>query len=72
MRAACESQKPVTKNKKSDQPDGDDTNSEFIPRVLQNKLNTNPGKGKKQNTDRNRGIQHYFYLCKNTRYPQYR
>ena len=38
--------KLIAKKKMNDQPDGEDDNSEAIPRVPQNKHKPNTGKGK--------------------------
>ena len=43
-RASCEDQKPAAKNKKGDQPDGDDYNIESSPRVPHKKCRPNPGR----------------------------
>ena len=41
-------QKPIAKKNTADQPDGDDDNSEAIPRVPHNKQKPIPGKGIQQ------------------------
>ena len=70
-RMAWESKKSVAKNK-SEQPDGKDSNSDSIPRVLRKKRKTNPVKGKQQKTSDHRTTQCYCVLCKNSGYPEYR
>ena len=60
--AAREYQKPAAKNKRSEKPDEDDSNSEFIHKVPHNKRKHKHGKGKKQKTAINTVTQCYFVL----------
>ena len=62
--AVCDPQKTVVNNKKADQPDWDDTDSELIHRVPHKKLKPNPVKSKQQKISIHRVTQRYCVLCK--------
>ena len=71
-RASCEDQKPAAKNKKGDQPDGDDYNIESSPRFPHKKFRPNPGKGKQHNNSSHCGTQNYCVPSKKVGYTDRR